>query len=123
MNSAKVLKEDIAYADDLLTRCESLPDECVGGCNATNDSYFEDDQVVFGLEKDSDVFCDDNGEDLMFLGFTKSNGKPLPHPSEDSIEKAKSILGPLEQLPKEAYESCGFKNGKGEVWDNNNNKK
>lgn len=109
--SIETSKEDIAYADDLLTRCDSLINEQL--------EEYEDDRVVFSLEKDSDVFGDDEGKDVnfMFLGFVKGNGKPLPEPSKESVQKAQSLLGHIDPIPPpESCEDCGFKNGKGEPW-------
>lgn len=113
----QVSKEDIAYADDLLMRCESLPEDNTEESDIV-DNDFEDDRSVFFLEKDSEVFGDDKVEDLLFLGFMKSNGKPIPQPSVESVQRAKSILGTFDSIPQETYGECSFKNGKGEPWKN-----
>lgn len=121
---SKVSKEDIAYADDLLTRCESLPEDSTNESDTIEDE-FEDDRSVFFLEEDSEVFGDDKGEDLLFLGFMKSNGKPIPQPSAESVQRAKSLLGTFDPMPRTtpAYEAeCIFKNAKGEPWKNKQTK-
>lgn len=121
---SKTLKEDFAYADDLMMRCESLPEEEESECTKKgSDQCLEDDRAVFFLEKDSDVFDYNEDENLTFSGFAKGNGKPLPTPSAESIQKAKIMLGSVDPVPEEENVECNFKNGKGEPWEAKNAKK